>query len=199
LDDITSERTEKRTLLLSAAQEVFAEKGFHSAKVETIAERAGVAKGTVYLYFPSKKDILTALIEDRIGRLIAQIKLATGDTCDSLEVIRKVIAAHFGFYSNHKEFITLLYGQLGQIAEGMEGPAKRSYEQLTRMITNVLTRGIEEGVLRQTDIPMLTQALQGMIHAVAFEWVVHERTVEPAQVAHSVFELFCTGALRHRP
>jgi TetR/AcrR family fatty acid metabolism transcriptional regulator len=197
MDDITSERTEKRALILTAAQEVFAERGFHSAKVEAIAERAGVAKGTVYLYFSSKKDILTGLIEDRIGRLIALIKQETGRNHGSLEAIRNIIFAHFDFYDHHKDFITLLYGQLGQIAEGMEGPAKRAFEQLTRMITDVLSRGMEERVLRQSDTQILTQALQGMIHAVAFDSVVHQRTLAPEEISCSVFELFCAGALRH--
>lgn len=214
---------DKQEPILTAAQHVFATEGFHAARVDSIARLAGVAKGTIYLYFRSKEEILVALMENRFGRLRTLIRAGleanTGDTTDLTtsaasasaagatatvqsqeaanafrESIRRIIAAHFQFYSEHKEFVAILYGQLGRIAQGMEEPAKRSAEDLSRMIAGVLAWGVESGVLRPIDPHTLASALQGMIHAVAFVWSVGQNDASPAELSDSVFSLFWSGA-----
>lgn len=195
LGELSGDRSDKRFTILAAAQEVFAEYGFHRAKVETIAERASVAKGTVYLYFTSKKELLTALMEDRMSRLARLIEATMCEECGILEMIEGIIKAHFLFYHEEKEFITILYGQLGQIAEGMEGPAKRGSEALTDMVSGVMKHGVETGLLQPVCVQTLAQALQGMIHAVAFDWVVKCSSAPPETLAKEVYELFCWGAV----
>lgn len=220
---------EKQELILTAAQHVFATEGFHTARVDSIARQAGVAKGTIYLYFRSKEEILVALMENRFARLRALIRAGleartstvtdhttsdtTGNTPSNAtgapgatpafpgdvanafrEQIRRIITAHFTFYSEQKEFIAILYGQLGRIAPGMEEPAKRSAEEISRMIADVLACGVKAGVLRPVDPQTLACALQGMIHAVAFVWAVGQTNASPAELAESVFSLFWSGA-----
>lgn len=191
---------DKQELILTAAQHVFATEGFHAARVDSIARLAGVAKGTIYLYFRSKEEILVALMENRFGRLRTLIRAGleanTGKEAANAfrESIRRIIAAHFQFYSEHKEFVAILYGQLGRIAQGMEVPAKRSAEDLSRMIAGVLARGVESGVLRPIDPHTLASALQGMIHAVAFVWSVGQNDASPAGLSDLVFSLFWSGA-----
>lgn len=191
---------DKQELILTAAQHVFATEGFHAARVDSIARLAGVAKGTIYLYFRSKEEILVALMENRFGRLRtlirAGLEVNTGKEAANAfrESIRRIIAAHFQFYSEHKEFVAILYGQLGRIAQGMEEPAKRSAEDLSRMIAGVLARGVESGVLRPIDPHTLASALQGMIHAVAFVWSVGQNDASPAELSDLIFSLFWSGA-----
>jgi TetR/AcrR family fatty acid metabolism transcriptional regulator len=189
------ERGDRRAAILAAAQEVFAEHGFYRAKVETIAERASIAKGTIYLYFPSKKELLRALVEERMGRLIHLVEGQISEGRDIAAMIRGIISAHFVFYFEEREFIAILYGQLGQIAEGMEGPAKRGSEHMSQLIADVLKRGIREGVLRTVYEHTLAQALQGMIHAVAFDWIVTNGDESPEALAQEVYQLFRVGAL----
>ncbi|HHV55902.1 MAG TPA: TetR/AcrR family transcriptional regulator [Firmicutes bacterium] len=187
--------------------------------MEAIARLAGIAKGTIYLYFRSKEEILVALIEDRFARLRTLIRnklLLTSDSSqppfpsasdqapafdldkkiEVRESIRRIIDAHFTFYREHQEFIAILYGQLGKIARNMEAPAKCSAEEITQLITGVLTKGVACGVLRPVDPRTLTLALQGMIHAVAFDWAVGQNNLPPDEAAESVFQLFWTGAVR---
>lgn len=199
MDHLDQERAEKREQILNAAQQVFAEKGFHSAKVETIAERAAVAKGTVYLYFTSKKELLTALIEDRMARLHRLIQHEMTKPHDYLQLLHEVVRAHFAFYQEEKEFVTLLYGQLGQIADGIEGPSKQAYDTLSALVSTILGEGIEKGILRPANIRTLSQALEGMINAVAFDWVISLSAASPQDLADDVFSFFCRGAVVQQP
>ncbi|MGI6082749.1 MAG: TetR/AcrR family transcriptional regulator [Limnochordia bacterium] len=190
-----SDRGERRLAILAAAQEVFAEYGFHKAKVETIAERASIAKGTVYLYFSSKKDLLRALVEERMERLSQLVEMQTSEKRDLMTTIKGLIKAHFLFYLEEREFIAILYGQLGQIAEGMEEPAKRASERMTGLISELLEPGIEQGLLRAMSSRRLAQVLQGMIHAMAFDWAVRGGDESPEELSQQVYQLFCCGAL----
>jgi AcrR family transcriptional regulator len=65
--------TDKRRLILDAAQHVFAENGFHTSTMDAVAEAAGVAKGTIYLYFKGKNELLIDLVDDRTGQLTDMI------------------------------------------------------------------------------------------------------------------------------
>ena len=66
--------SDKRKLILDGAEKIFAAKGFAGSKVEEIAEQAGVAKGTIYLYFPSKEEVFISLIEERVNELISLVQ-----------------------------------------------------------------------------------------------------------------------------
>ncbi len=184
----------KRDDILAAAQQEFADKGFHTARVEDIAARADVGKGTVYLYFSSKSDLLTALLEDRFAQLGQRIEAVIKEEQSAAEALHECIRAHFDFYNVHSAFIKLLYGHLGQVAANMEAPAKKSIERLTRLVAGVLARGVQAGFLAGFDVHFLTQALQGMIHGVAFELVVTGSQEPPAAAADLVYNLFCQGA-----
>src|SRR5687768_7633800 len=91
----TQRRTDKRTLITDAAVEVFAERGFHQARVSDIARRAGVADGTIYLYFKNKEDLLLSIFEEKMDFLLGGLREALSDTDDPIERIRRFASFHF--------------------------------------------------------------------------------------------------------
>lgn len=88
-------RTDKRSLITEAAVHVFAEKGFHQARVSDIARRAGVADGTIYLYFKNKEDLLLSIFEEKMEGMLAQLGEALEGVDDPLERIRRFARFHF--------------------------------------------------------------------------------------------------------
>src|SRR5580658_1642295 len=85
-DRLPRRRDEARALfrnaILDAAEAVFAERGFHGARIQDIAERARIAVGTVYNHFEQKDDVLSALLEERTEGLLAQVRAREGDPAD---------------------------------------------------------------------------------------------------------------------
>src|SRR5262245_4971040 len=67
------QREERAALILGVANEVFADKGYYDASMDEIAARAGIAKGTVYLHFASKEELLIALVEQQISEFLARV------------------------------------------------------------------------------------------------------------------------------
>src|SRR3954453_20531842 len=84
----------KRERILDAAVRVFAQEGFYNAKVAQIADAAGVADGTIYLYFKSKDDLLISLFEDRMERVNANLREALASSTNAVERLRKIVQLH---------------------------------------------------------------------------------------------------------
>jgi len=88
-------RADKRGRILQAAIKVFARKGFYNAKISEIAHQAGVADGTIYLYFKNKDDILICLFEENMGRIIEEFQEKLLRLAPPAEKLRTFIHQHF--------------------------------------------------------------------------------------------------------
>ncbi|HKN51912.1 MAG TPA: TetR/AcrR family transcriptional regulator, partial [Amycolatopsis sp.] len=93
-------RTERRAQLLSAAQRVFAENGYHAAAMDEIAEVAGVSKPVLYQHFPGKLDLYIALLESHVDELVGKVKNALDSTTDNKQRVPATVAAFFDFVNN---------------------------------------------------------------------------------------------------
>src|SRR5213082_438073 len=89
-----SATSDKRTRIMDAAIKVFAERGFHSATVAEIARAAGVADGTIYLYFKGKDDLLLRLFDEKMTGLVAEVKAALAQERSAAEKLKRFIQLH---------------------------------------------------------------------------------------------------------
>jgi AcrR family transcriptional regulator len=99
--------------ILAAAHKVFAENGFTGASVEAIAQEAGIAKGTLYLYYSSKHEIYSAALKSGILALIRELKEKTACTRSAEEGIRAFIATKLLFFEQHRDFFKIYYAEFG--------------------------------------------------------------------------------------
>ncbi|ADC72413.1 transcriptional regulator, TetR family [Thioalkalivibrio sp. K90mix] len=97
----------RKTELLAAAVMVFAERGYRSADVQEVADRAGVGKGTVYRYFSGKEDLFCAALTQQVDALEARMCEGRDRHSDPLERLRSGIRAAFAFFDEHPETVDL--------------------------------------------------------------------------------------------
>jgi AcrR family transcriptional regulator len=148
--------------ILDAALAVFAEKGFAAARMEDIAARAGVTKGTIYLYFPSKEEVFKTLVREHIGVTLADVA--------------QQAAAYQG---SVRDFLTVFYGMVGEIVrEGRRTVLPKiiisesgNFPELVRfyreevidraigLMAGVIARGMERGELRRLPVPEVTRLI----------------------------------------
>ena len=100
--------SDKHKRILEAATQLFGELGYSKARIETIAEMAGVAKGTVYLYFKNKPDLFASCIENRIDELIALLETEIEKCSSATEAIRKLIEIHVKTFDENMGFADLV-------------------------------------------------------------------------------------------
>ncbi|MBS4054996.1 MAG: TetR/AcrR family transcriptional regulator [Thermaerobacter sp.] len=160
----------KQELILQAALEVVTEKGCHEASIEEIAERAGVAKGTVYLYFRSKDSLLTVLFRRGIERMGAAIKEKVDGEVSPVEQVKALIREHATETYRHIGFAKVLMSQsdLAAFPKAFREELLVSYLQYFAFVKEVLKRGQTEGVFTEFDPGIMARAIGGSINHAIF-------------------------------
>ncbi len=188
--------TDKRQAILEAAQHVFAESGFHTSTMDAVADAAGVAKGTIYLYFKSKNELLTELMDDRTAKLTRMLVTGVEAAPDVHGKLKALIAAHFDFYAQEREFMLLLSRQLGLLSPELASRVVQGTAFLTNLTQSTIEEGMSAGVVSRSYDPVrLAYALLGMVHAVAYQWLASGMRANAEEVADQVYMLFASGAL----
>lgn len=164
--------------VLAAALEVFAAKGFAAARMEDIAARAGVSKGTVYLYFPSKQAVFEALVRQAIlpnvERLEAMAAAYQGPTAD---LLRQAMAL-FPTLVRDPKVVTiprLVIGEAGNQPEMADFYRREVVERGLGLIAGILRRGAERGEFR----PLAPETVAKLWFAPLLLAVVWRTTFEP--------------------
>jgi AcrR family transcriptional regulator len=155
--------------VLDAALELFIEKGFAATRVEDIAKRAGLSKGTVYLYFPSKEAVLEGLVRRAVVP-IAETALATlrgfeGDPRLVISMVLKMLAVRF---SDPKMLAMpkLIFREVLGFPEMAAMYRREVLDRVIPVIEGLLRKGIEQGFLRQVDPGLTIRSIIGplMLH-----------------------------------
>src|SRR2546422_10243273 len=106
--------SDKRERILAAAERVFAKRGFFAARVSEIAKDAGVADGTIYLYFKSKDDVLTSLFEDRMSRLLEVMRAEVALLSRADSRVRRIIELQLGLLEGERDLAEVVTVNLRQ-------------------------------------------------------------------------------------
>lgn len=148
--------------LIDAALALFVEKGFANTRAEEVAARAGVSKGTLYLYYASKEELLKAVIRDRLSAEIeAGVALAERYEGPTPDLLREVFIDwwHRLLDSEVSGVFKIVITEVRSFPELAEFYAHEVIEPGTRLTANILRRGIERGELRAVDVPTAVHSL----------------------------------------
>ena len=168
-----------RRRLLDAAELVFGRVGYHDASVVKLAEHAGVAAGTFYLYFDSKKAIFDELVRDLNRRVRHAMKEASSQGSTRLEQELLGFEAYFEFTSSHPA----LYRIIRQAEFVSPEMLHLHYERLTSGYVAGLRQAMEAGEIAEGDPELLAWALMGIGELVGMRWILWGDGVEvPARV-----------------
>lgn len=174
-----------RNAILGAAETVFAERGFHAARIQDIAARARIAVGTVYNHFETKDDVLAALFEEHAGAFADALEEAHDDPRGFEASLRARVGRLLSYIDQHRGFFVLLT-ELG----GFAGRPK-AVERLRRAFRSVVDAGVSAGAL-QSRHPDRTALFFGMTIK-AFVMSQPEDTPLAAET-DAVIDLFLHGA-----
>ena len=182
-------REEKYQSILDAATEAFAEYGYFSCQVSKIAKLAGVADGTIYLYFKNKQDILVNLFSERMGQFIQEIRHELVQCRTTHERLSSIVRTHLRYMQENRSLAIVTQIELRQsdpqIREAISGPL-REYFQL---IEQVLAEGIEKDEIVLRDLKVGRQLFFGALDAVISDWVISKKPRSLDEVEDVIFDL----------
>nr|BBH93063.1 hypothetical protein KTA_12620 [Thermogemmatispora argillosa] len=157
-----------RQRILEAAEAVFGEQGYYEASISEITRRAGVAQGTFYIYFRTKREIFVELVKDLGRRLREASAAATAGLSNRLEIERQGFAAFFRFAAAHRS----VYRIVEEAERVAPEAAQEYYQSISRGYMRGLRAAMEAGEIRQMDPETLAYALMGIGHFLALRWIV---------------------------
>lgn len=185
---------EKYQRILDAAVEVIAERGYFKSPVSEIAKRAGVADGTVYLYFKSKDDVLRTAIDRRFETFYQQIAEAFLTIPGPREQLEYIAQVHLESYQVNRSMAVLLQTEMRQSAKFIAEFSHRHLARYIQTVREVVRRGQEEGIFRR-DVSdgVVAHCMFGTIDELVSSAVFTGRAYDAKATAAQVMDVLLNG------
>jgi TetR/AcrR family fatty acid metabolism transcriptional regulator len=188
----------KRERILDAAIKVFAAEGFYNAKVSQIAHEAGVADGTIYLYFKSKDDLLINLFEDRMERVNANLREAIETESTAVARLKRIVKLHLELVEQNRDMDEVISVELRQSSKFIREYSNPKFAEFLRTIAGAVVEGQRTGELRTGIDPyVFARALFGALDEIALAWLVKhpgsKASIELPRAAEQLGDLFIDG------
>ena len=190
---------DKRRRIHDAAVKVFAEKGFFGARVSDIAREAGVADGTIYLYFKNKDDLLISLFEDRMDEIMAAFE-AQLEGLDPPAQLERFVAVHLEMVAERPRLAEVLTVELHQSSKFMHEYRAPGFQRYLGLLEAIIERGQAQGLFA-TDLhpKLLKRVIFGALDEVALHWVSTRRKPYALDDAARQIWTICARGLMRGP
>jgi TetR/AcrR family fatty acid metabolism transcriptional regulator len=185
----------KRDAILRAAIDVFAERGFFNAQVADVARAAGVAAGTVYLYFKGKDDLLVSIFERSMREGLTRGRAAVADLDDPRERLLRLARAHLARLGRDRNLAIVFQVELRQSTKFMERFSATLLRDYLGLIREAVADGQRKGLFRaDVKATAMAKMLFGALDEMATNWILSRRRYSLEADADIVVDLFINGA-----
>ncbi len=192
-------RADRRDAILRAAIDVFAGRGFFNAQVADVARAAGVAAGTVYLYFESKDDLLVSIFERTMREAIAEGRAAVAPVRDPVEQLRTVARVHLDRMGRDRSLAIVFQVELRQSTKFMERLSSTLLREYLGIIRTIIVEGQKSGAFRkELNATLAAKLFFGGLDEMATNWILSRRKYALASEADAIVDLFVHGAGKGR-
>jgi len=185
---------DKREANLRAAVKVFARKGFFNSKVADIAREAGIADGTVYLYFKSKDEILHSVFDRAMEEFIAEGKREIEGIIEPDKRLQKIARLHLERLSADRDLAIVFQVELRGSTKFMEEFSGGGFAEYLDIIRQTIAEGQRQGVFRQDLKPVVcAKILYGALDEMVTNWILSKKSYPLAPMADEVLKVFFNG------
>ncbi|MFS0645215.1 TetR/AcrR family transcriptional regulator [Siminovitchia sp. 179-K 8D1 HS] len=180
--------------IIEAAVVVIAENGYHQAQISKIARQAGVADGTIYLYFKNKEDVLISVFREKMGMFVQKINEVAAGKETAAEKLLVMIQNHFQILSEDRYLAIVTQLELRQSNKTLRFKINEVLKEYLQVIDHILTVGKENGEFAaDLDIRLARQMIFGTMDETATTWVLNEHKYDLVELAPKVHELILNG------
>lgn len=187
---------DKRRKILDAAVRVFASNGYYSSKVSHIAREAGVADGTIYLYFKNKEDLLIQVFLDTMDDIVERQRADLATVEEPVRQLERFIDNHYRMVAASPALAEVLTVEVRQSSKFMRSTDMRPFGLYLRIIADIVERGQARGDFDPDIRPRrVARALFGVLDEYALEWAMGDRQGSIDDLAAQTRRLFLQGLL----
>jgi len=180
--------------IIDAAVIAIAENGYHQAQVSKIAKQAGVADGTIYLYFKNKEDILISLFQEKMGNFVEKIEEKIAGKNKAAEKLLLMVETHFQMLSEDRHLAIVTQLELRQSNIDLRHKINDVLKGYLSLIEQILKDGKESGEFSPTlDVRLARQMIFGTIDETATTWVMNDQKYDLTDLAVPIHQLLLKG------
>lgn len=191
---MAKKRGQKYDKIINAAVKVIAENGFHHSQVSKIAKEAGVADGTIYLYFKNKEDILISLFEEKMGRFVEKIKDRLQEESSVERKLYILIEMHFMQLEKDHELAIVTQLELRQSNLAIRQRINEVLKGYLELIDTVLQEGVQDGTFeKELHLHIARQLIFGAIDEIVTNWVMKDHRYKLVPLVETIHPLLLRG------
>jgi TetR/AcrR family fatty acid metabolism transcriptional regulator len=180
--------------IIDAAVIVIAENGYHQAQVSKIARQAGVADGTIYLYFKNKEDILISLFQEKMGYFVEKIEENIAGKSTAAEKLFKMVEMHFQMLSEDHHLAIVTQLELRQSNKELRLKINDVLRRYLKVVDQILVEGKDSGEFSSMlDVRLARQMIFGTMDETVTTWVMNEQKYDLPALANPVSKLLING------
>jgi TetR/AcrR family fatty acid metabolism transcriptional regulator len=188
------ERNNKYHQILEAAVKVFARQGFHQSTIAQIAKEAGVADGTIYLYFKNKNDILVQFFSFRTKQVFESFREAVDGAVTSTEKLRRLVRRHLAEFQRDKDGAVVYQVETHQNSRLAEAQIREMSKMYRDLISEIIEQGQQEGAIRKDlYVGLVKRFIIGAVDEVINTWLHAEDEYDLVSMADPLVDLFVKG------
>lgn len=186
--------SDKRAAILRAAISVFARCGYFNSKVADIAREAGVADGTVYLYFKSKEEILHSIFDRSVEEALGAARKRVARLTDPREKLRQIAHMHLERLGADRDLAVVFQVELRGSTKFMEEFSAAGFAEYLALIRSTFEEGQRAGLFRaDLNARVVAKVLFGALDEMATNWILSKRRYKLAPMADQVLDIFLNG------
>lgn len=189
------EREQRRAQILAVATEVFAEKGYHDARIDDIVVGAGIARGTFYLYFSDKRSIFEELVDGFLARLDASIERIelTDNAPRHMNEIAENLRRVFARFAAEPAMARILLSAAVGIDADFDRKLLAFYDEVTAMLSRALSQGEAAGLVRPGNADLRAYCLTGALKECLHQLMLRRADVDPDAMLSALLDLVADG------
>ena len=187
--------------ILTAAIKIFAERGFHQSTVAQIAREAGVADGTIYLYFKNKDDILEHFYSQKAQQVFGRFRQAVDKADSAVDKLHNLIRIHLEAFRDDPHMAIVYQIETRQQREAARPYIREMSVMYRDIINEIVALGQQEGTIRSPlPLGLVKRMISGAVDEVINAWIHKGADTDPVQTADALVELFVHGiGANHQP
>ncbi|HKN83384.1 MAG TPA: TetR/AcrR family transcriptional regulator [Pyrinomonadaceae bacterium] len=194
INNVRAPAGDKREAILRAAIKVFANSGYFNSKVADIAREAGVADGTVYLYFKSKEDILHSIFDRSVEEALCSAREQIKRVSDPREKLRRIALLHLERLGADRDLAVVFQVELRGSTKFMQEFSAAGFAEYLSLIRSTFEEGQRAGVFRSDlNAKVVAKILFGALDEMATNWILSKRRYKLAPMADQVLDIFLNG------
>jgi TetR/AcrR family fatty acid metabolism transcriptional regulator len=183
----------RRQQILAAAVEVFSDKGYHAARVEEIAHRAGIGKGTVYQYFRTKKDLFQEVVREGMDYYRREIQREQTSTEPLSERVLRIATMQLSFAVRHRTMAKVLMNSPETISQAAKDMYMTVRAGIHAQLAQLFREAAEQGEISSIDYDTAAWMMLGALNAIATTAILTEKDLDAEVLARSFTDLFFQG------